>query len=89
MIDAISKAADVAWNILALVGAFAVLVAAGVFLLAWSSHRQDQRRARARREARAWTHTPDAVRGDAGLPLWLDFVRDHDLHKIQSPKEST
>jgi hypothetical protein len=61
-----------------------MLATVGVFWFAWSSHRKDQRRARARRDERAWTHTPDAVRGPAGLPLWLDFVRDHDLHKIQA-----
>ncbi|MEV6033610.1 hypothetical protein AB0L65_20815 [Nonomuraea sp. NPDC052116] len=87
MIDLISKAADLAWSaILPVVGMLTMLAAGGVFWFAWSSHRKDQRRARARRDERAWTHTPDAVRGPAGLPLWLDFVRDHDLHKIQ-PKE--
>lgn len=89
MTNMISKVADVIWNILAMVGFLTMLAMAGVFWFAWASHREEQRRARTRREERAWTHTPEAVHGHDGLRVWLDYIRDHGLHEIQPTKEDT
>ena len=74
---------------LAAVGAITVSAAAALVLFGVRLHRKHQRASRARRDERARALRPEHVIGQEGLAIWLDFVRDHDLHKIQLPKEGT
>lgn len=91
MMDVISKAAGLAWNLMGVIGALTTVGFSLMAVYAWRGHRADQRAARARRDERARTLTPEAAEGQAGLATWLDFVRDHDLPTIPTPtpKEPT
>jgi hypothetical protein len=75
--------------LLAAVGAITVSAAAALVLFGVHLHGKHQRASRARRDERARALRPEHVTGQQGLAVWLDFVRDHDLHKIQPPKEDT
>ncbi|MER7365961.1 hypothetical protein [Nonomuraea wenchangensis] len=80
---------DLLLYLLAAVGAITVSAAAALMLFGVQLQRKHQRVGRARRDQRARALKPEHVTGQEGLAVWLEFVRDHDLHKIQPPKEDT
>lgn len=76
---------NVLWDALAVVGILTVLATAGLALIAYRWYLAERRVRRARRDARARTHTPDTVTTDDRL--WVEFATDHDLNKIPTPEE--
>ncbi|SDL74586.1 hypothetical protein SAMN05421874_12872 [Nonomuraea maritima] len=80
---------DLVVSLLAVVGTITVSAAAGLVLYGLWLRRQHKRAARARRDRRARALKPDDVTGQAGLAAWLDYVVDHDLHDIDTPKDWT
>jgi hypothetical protein len=87
VIDLLQKVEELFWGAMTVLGTVVFTVAVGGFVWAWRSHRADQREQQRRRDERARAQTPDAVQGEEGLRIWLDFVRDQKLHTIPAPKE--
>ncbi|WP_336214752.1 hypothetical protein [Nonomuraea sp. LPB2021202275-12-8] len=78
---------DLLLHLLAAVGTITVSAAAALLLYGWRLHRRHQRTSLARRDERARALEPEHVNGQKGLAAWLTYIVDHDLHKIDIPKE--
>ncbi|MFI6889159.1 hypothetical protein [Streptosporangium canum] len=75
-------------DVLAVIGGFSLLITAGMFFLARTFGRRgaQQNRAAIRREQADRARLPaEQVAADAAL--WSSFWTDHDLHKLDIPKE--